>query len=90
MADAPKRLRDLLEGGRLAELGEEAKRRRETTAKIRRLLPAEEASHLVSAGTNEDGELVLVVDTPAWAARLRYSAALLPGAVKIRVLPRSR
>jgi hypothetical protein len=90
VADAPKRLRELLEGGRLAELGEEAKRRREATAKIRSLLPAEEASHLVSAGTNEDGELILVVDTPAWAARMRYSVARLPGAVKIKVLPRSR
>ena len=35
------------------------------------------------------GELVLVMDTPAWAARVRYCVGGLPNAgVKIRVLPR--
>jgi hypothetical protein len=59
------------------------------TAKVRSLLPAEEAAHLVSASTNESGELVLVMDTPSWAARVRYCVGALPSAaVKIRVLPR--
>ena len=48
------------------------------TAAIRRLLPAEEAAHLVSAATNDVGELVLVMDTPAWAARVRYCLGALP------------
>ena len=42
------------------------------TVRVRKLLPAEEAAHLVSAATNEAGELVLVMDTPSWAARVRY------------------
>ncbi len=59
------------------------------TARIRKLLPAEEATHLVSAATNESGELVLVMDTPSWAARVRFCVGALPNAtVKIRVLPR--
>ena len=56
---------------------------------MRNLLPAEEGAHLVSASTNEAGELVLVMDTPSWAARARYCVGALPSAaVKIRVLPR--
>ena len=59
------------------------------TARIRKLLPAEEAAHVVSAATNEAGELVLVMDTPSWAARVRYCLSALPGGdVKIRVVPR--
>ena len=59
------------------------------TARIRKLLPADEAAHVVSAATNEAGELVLVMDTPSWAARVRYCLSALPGGdVKIRVVPR--
>ena len=59
------------------------------TVAIRRLLPAEEAAHLVNAATNDAGELVLVMDTPAWAARVRYCAGALPNKkVRISVLPR--
>jgi len=56
---------------------------------VRELLPAEEAAHVISATTNEAGELVLVMDAPSWAARVRYCLRTLPNAeVKIRVLPR--
>jgi len=59
------------------------------TARVRSLLPAEEAAHVVSAATNEAGELVLVMDAPSWAARVRYCLRALPNAeVKVRVLPR--
>ncbi len=59
------------------------------TARIRGLLPAEEGAHLVSAATNEAGELVVVMDTPSWAARVRYCVGALPNSnVKIRVQPR--
>ena len=60
------------------------------TARVRKLLPAEEAAHVVSAATNEQGELVLVMDAPSWAARVRYCLRALPSAdVKVRVLPRA-
>lgn len=43
----------------------------------------------MSAATDEAGDLVLVMDTPSWAARVRYCVSALPHArVKIRVLPR--
>jgi len=82
-------LSELLTQGPLARVLREADRRRMETAEVRRLLPAEEAAHLVSASTNEAGELVLVMDTPSWAARVRYCVTALPiAAVKIRVSPR--
>ncbi len=89
MSKEPRPLSDLLTHGSLAGLAREAERRRETTAAVKRLLPPEEASHLVSAATNAAGELVLVMDAPAWAARVRYCVDKLPSApVRIRVLPR--
>ena len=80
----------VLREGPLSGLLREAERRRTETAQIRELLPAEEAAHVVSATTNESGELVLVMDTPSWAARVRYCLSALPGGdIKIRVVPRS-
>jgi hypothetical protein len=59
------------------------------TATVRGLLPAEEAAHLVNAATNDAGELVVVMDSPAWAARVRYCLDSLPSKkVRISVLPR--
>lgn len=59
------------------------------TVRVKSLLPAEEAAHVVSAATNEAGELVLVMDTPSWAARVRYCLGALPNVkAKVRVLPR--
>jgi len=59
------------------------------TARVRNLLPAEEGAHVVSASTNEAGELVLVMDSPSWAARVRYCVAGLPTTnVRIKVQPR--
>lgn len=82
-------LSELVADGPLARLVREAERRRLETARVRGLLPAEESAHVVSATTDEAGDLVLVMDTPAWAARVRYCTGALPHArVKIRVLPR--
>ena len=79
---------ELLERGTVARVLREAERRRMETVRVRGLLPAEEAAHLVSASSNDAGELVLVMDTPAWAARMRYCTGSLPyRVVKVRVLP---
>jgi hypothetical protein len=59
------------------------------TEDLRKLLPADEATHLVSAATDSDGELVIVMDSPSWAARVRYSIArTLSARVRIKVVPR--
>ena len=89
MGNEPTHLSELVRRGSLAALKREADRRRMETAAIKRLLPAEEAAHVVNAATNDAGELVLVMDTPAWAARMRYCVAALPNKkVRISVLPR--
>jgi hypothetical protein len=89
MADAPRHLSELLNASPLKRVLREAERRRMETARVRSLLPAEEAAHVVSAASNEAGELVLVMDTPSWAARVRYCLSALPGVkAKVRVLPR--
>jgi hypothetical protein len=89
MTREPRHLSELLGEGSIAGIRREADRRRMETDRVRDLLPPDERAHLVSASTNEAGELVLVMDTPSWAARVRYSVGALPStAVKIRVLPR--
>jgi hypothetical protein len=91
MTDEPRRLSELLEQGSLSRLLREAERRKTETERIRQLLPPEEATHLVSAVTDDAGELTLVMDSPAWAARVRYCAHTLPNAkVRIRVLPQTQ
>jgi hypothetical protein len=89
MKDTPRHLSEVLAQSSLSRLLREADRRRLETEEIRSLLPKDEGAHLVSATTNAAGELVLVMDTPSWAARVRYCTAALPGRpIKIRVLPR--
>jgi hypothetical protein len=85
----PRSLADCLANGPLGALAREAERRRLATADIRKLLRADEATHLVSAATNDEGELVLVMDSPSWAARVRYSIdRTLSPRVRIKVVPR--
>jgi hypothetical protein len=84
----PNALADLLSRGDLKFLADEARRREALTARVRALLPPEEAAHLVSAGATADNELTLVMDSPAWAARVRYRAEELGAErVRVRVLP---
>ena len=88
MGNDPKHLSELLRRGSLGQIREEAERRRTETVRIRSLLPREEAAHLVNAATNGAGELVLVMDSPAWAARVRYCVgALSKGKIRITVQP---
>ncbi len=85
----PRSLADCIANGPLGALAREADRRRLATEDIRKLLPTDEATHLVSAATDSAGELVLVMDSPSWAARVRYSIEKLPTArVRIKVVPR--
>jgi len=85
----PRSLADCIANGPLGALAREADRRRLATEDIRKLLPADEATHLVSAATNDEGELVLVMDSPSWAARVRYSIDRTSSTrVRVKVVPR--
>lgn len=84
----PHSLSELLSTGSLADLAAEARRREGLTARIRALLPADEAAHLVAANLNEAGELLLMMDSSVWAARVRYRADELGvNRLRVRVLP---
>jgi hypothetical protein len=83
-----KKLGQILRTGALAQLTDEAQRRRETTARVRDLLPPDEAAHLVAAHVNARGELVVAMDSAAWAARVRYREELLgERRLRVRVVP---
>lgn len=86
----PLSLLELLGTGNLADLAAEARRRENLTARIRALLPVEEAAHLVAANLTENGELLLLMDSSAWAARVRYRADELNAEkLNVRVLPQA-
>lgn len=80
----PTAVADLMARGRLGALAREAERRRGVADRVRAQLPPDEAAHLVGASTTDAGELVLVMDSAVWAARVRYRAEEL-GAKQLRV-----
>jgi len=80
----PRSLAQLLGTGDLAKIADEAEKRLHTTARIRALLPPDEAEHLVSANFNGQDELVVAMDSAAWAAKVRYRQLQL-GATRLRV-----
>jgi len=82
-------LAELLNAGNLGRLAGESRRRQDIAEDVRQRLPDKEAAHLVAANTDEEGRLVLVMDAPVWAARVRYMARELgEDRIKVRVLPR--
>lgn len=89
-SNGPRSLGDLLESDSLRKLAEQGRQRRELTARIRAALPPDEAGHLVAAELGSGGELMLTMDSPVWAARVRYRAQGLGSRVKVRVLPEGR
>lgn len=82
----PRSIGQLLRTDDISSLSAEAAARRELAVRVRSALPAEEAEHVVSAHIDKTGRLVVGVDSPAWAARLRYSkTSLLEMELKVRV-----
>jgi hypothetical protein len=63
---------DALDGivRRARELGE-------LTIALRAALDSEAAPHLLAANLRDDGELVLICSTPAWASRIRFDSNAL-------------
>lgn len=87
----PKSLTELLQSGDIGRLAAQAKAHNSLTAEVRSQLSAAEAEHLVSARTNDQGELVIAMDSAAWATRVRYRAReLWRRAVRVKVVPRPK
>lgn len=80
------RLENLLKSGAPDSLQGIVQRARdlgELTVLLRSALDAEAAPHLLAANLRDDAELVLICNSPAWAARIRFeSETLLQAAIK--------
>ncbi len=85
-AGGPRSIGDLLRGGDISRLKAEATARRELADRVRAALPEPEAQHVVGAHFDDSGQLVIGMDSAAWAARVRYSTPKLLGAsIRVRV-----
>lgn len=81
----PKRLENLLKTNADAGLGEIVRRARDLdqlVAALQRLFPEEGSNGIRAANIRDDGELVVLAESPAWAARLRFEADRLIAAAR--------
>ncbi len=69
----PRLLKDLLAGNDLSQLVSRAREAGELDARVRSLLPEALAVHVTGAVLHED-TVVVLVDSAAWASRLRFHA----------------
>ncbi len=75
-----KQLKNLLnsfEDGDLRDIVGRARRMSDLAAALAAALPADQAAGVVAANVRDDGELVVIAASPAWASRLRYETAAL-------------
>ena len=82
---ADKELKNLLNPCADGDLGRIVRRARELgelTDTLAKALPEEYAGALVAANVRENGELVVIAASPAWANRLRYETETLLAAAK--------
>lgn len=95
---ASDKLKNLLNSGACSELGDIVRRARdmgELTHIVGAGLPDDYAGAIVAANLREDGDLVIIAASSAWANRLRYEtdailaaardAGLNPVACRVRV-----
>ena len=74
------RLENLLRpgaGDALEKIVQRAQNMEALTIALREALPADSAENLLAANLREDGELVLVCASSAWAARIRFESDTL-------------
>ena len=75
-----KRLDNLLNPGSgegLSQIVRHARDMGRLVGALRDALPGDQAEGILAANIREDGELVVLASTPAWAARLRFETDLL-------------
>ncbi len=75
-----KRLKSVLNSfadGDLRDIVGRARQMSDLARALAAALPADQAAGVVAANVREDGELVVIAASPAWASRLRYEAATL-------------
>ena len=77
--NSPKSLSELIfrPGSALNDLARQAQASMDLAAKLRAGLPPEMSAELRSASLHDDGTLVVMAASPAWAARLRFETQIL-------------
>lgn len=81
-SDELKNLLNPSSGGELGDIVRRAREMGELTHVLSKSLPAEYAGAIVAANLREDGDLVIIAASPAWASRLRYEADTLLSAAR--------
>jgi len=94
-SDELKNLLNPSNGGELADIIRRAREMGELTHVLSKGLPGDYAGAIVAANLREDGELIVIAASPAWASRLRFEtdtllatardAGLSPSACRVRV-----
>ena len=85
-SDNLKNLLNLCSGGELAGIVRPAREMGELTQGLSEGLPADCAGAIVAANLRENGDLVVIAASSAWASRLRYETdAMLAAAGKAGV-----
>jgi len=82
---AAKSLENLLNPSKNGDLGSIVRRAREMgelATALARALPPGEGDSIVAANVREDGDLVVLCQSSAWASRLRFSSEVLIAAAK--------
>lgn len=82
---AAKSLENLLNPSKNGDLGSIVRRAREMgelATALARALPPGEGDSIVAANVREDGDLVVLCQSSAWASRLRFSSEVLLEAAK--------
>jgi hypothetical protein len=90
---AAKSLENLLnpsKDGDLASIVRRAKDMGELASALVRALPPEEGAAILAANVREDGELVVLCQSSAWASRLRFCADALLAAARAHGAEASR
>jgi hypothetical protein len=59
-------------GSSLDKIVQRAQKMESLTTILKAALPPDVAEHLLATNISEDGELVLICRSPAWASRLRF------------------
>jgi hypothetical protein len=80
-----KSLENLLNPNANPDLGDIVRRARdmdELATALQRSLPQDQAGSIRSANVRDNGELVVLAASPAWAARLRFEADRLMAAAR--------
>lgn len=70
-------------GGALEELVQRAEGLDRLMSGLKKVLDPSLALHLMGVNLRPDGQLVLVAESPAWAARLRFEADKLIAAAQV-------